>query len=133
MPKWAASGLFGIPTLYTTYSRAIQYIPSTRFTISYILVESKSSDAILHIQEQVRLLGYQALTQEELMQKIANYYKYQTGLRTNILIMTVVSFLVALSISGQTFYTFILENLEKFGALKAIGAKGRKGAVVTKR
>ncbi len=30
--KVTASGLFGIPTLYTTYSRAIQYIPSTRFT-----------------------------------------------------------------------------------------------------
>ena len=27
---------------------------------------------------------------------------------------------------GQTFYTFMLENLEKFGALKAIGAKGRE-------
>ncbi len=37
------SGLFGIPTLYTTYNRAIQYIPSTRFTISYILVEPKNS------------------------------------------------------------------------------------------
>jgi hypothetical protein len=35
-------------------------------------------------------------------------------------------FIVGLSISGQTFYTFILENLEKFGALKAIGAKGRE-------
>ncbi|HEY6043629.1 MAG TPA: FtsX-like permease family protein, partial [Nitrosospira sp.] len=42
----------------------------------------------------------------------------------NILIMTVISFIVGLSISGQTFYTFILENLEKFGALKAIGARG---------
>ena len=42
----------------------------------------------------------------------------------NILIMTVVSFIVGLSISGQTFYTFIIENLERFGALKAIGAKG---------
>jgi putative ABC transport system permease protein len=31
--------------------------------------------------------------------------------------------LVGLSICGQTFYTFVLENLEKFGALKAIGAK----------
>jgi putative ABC transport system permease protein len=40
--------------------------------------------------------------------------------------MTVISFIVGLSISGQTFYTFILENLEKFGALKAIGAKGRE-------
>jgi len=28
-----------------------------------------------------------------------------------------------LSICGQTFYTFVLENLSKFGALKAIGAK----------
>ncbi len=26
----------------------------------------------------------------------------------------------------QTFYTFILENIEKFGALKAIGAKSRE-------
>jgi putative ABC transport system permease protein len=42
----------------------------------------------------------------------------------NILIMTAVSFIVGLSISGQTFYTFIIENLERFGALKAIGAKG---------
>lgn len=124
--KVTASGLFGIPTLYTTYSRAIQYIPSTRFTISYILVEPKNNDAIPHIQEQVKLLGYQALTREEFMQKIANYYKFQTGLGTNIFIMTIVSFLVGLSISGQTFYTFILENLEKFGALKAIGAKGRE-------
>ena len=40
----------------------------------------------------------------------------------NILIMTIVAFIVGLSISGQTFYTFILENQEKFGALKAIGA-----------
>jgi Predicted permease. len=39
-----------------------------------------------------------------------------------VLIMTLVSFIVGLSIAGQTFYTFVLENLEKFGALKAIGA-----------
>jgi putative ABC transport system permease protein len=40
--------------------------------------------------------------------------------------MTVISFIVGLTISGQTFYTFILENLDKFGALKAIGAKSRE-------
>ena len=43
-----------------------------------------------------------------------------------MLLMTVISFIVGLSISGQTFYTFILENLEKFGALKAIGAKSHE-------
>ena len=51
---------------------------------------------------------------------------FQTGVGINILIMTVISFIVGLSISGQTFYTFILENLERFGALKAIGTTSRE-------
>ena len=42
-----------------------------------------------------------------------------------MLIMMLISFIVGLSLSGQTFYTFILENLERFGALKAIGEKSR--------
>ena len=51
---------------------------------------------------------------------------FHTGMGTNLLLMTAISFIVGLSISGQTFYTFVLENLDKFGALKAIGAKGRE-------
>jgi putative ABC transport system permease protein len=124
--KLTISGLFGTPTLYTTYTRAIQYIPTTRFTISYILVEPKSEEAVQEIERQVKSLGYEALTKEQFIQKIARFYEYQTGLGTNVLLMTVISFIVGLSISGQTFYTFILENLEKFGALKAIGAKGKE-------
>jgi putative ABC transport system permease protein len=122
----ASSGLFGVPTLYTTYNRAIRYIPSMRYTAAFILVDPKSSEAVPHIKEQVALLGYLALTKDEFIQKTSTFYKYQTGMGTNVLIMTVISFIVGLSISGQTFYTFILENLEKFGALKAIGAKGKE-------
>ncbi|GAB3408611.1 ABC transporter permease [Massilia agilis] len=122
----AAGGLFGVPTLYTTYNRAIQYIPSTRFTISYILVEVKSQAAIGQVKREVTRLGYLALTRDEFIARISDFYKYQTGVGTNILLMTVISFIVGLSISGQTFYTFILENLDKFGALKAIGAKSRE-------
>jgi putative ABC transport system permease protein len=122
--KVSSSTLFGIPTLYTTYTRAIQYIPSPRFTIAYILVEPKSDRDIPHIKQEVARAGYLALTNKEFQQRVANYYKYQTGIGTNILIMTLISFLVGLSICGQTFYTFVLENLDKFGALKAIGAKG---------
>lgn len=121
-----ASGLFGIPTLYTTYARAGSYIPNMRFTTAYILVEPKSESDIPYIKDQIRRIGYLGLTNSEFEEKIATYYKYQTGLGTNILMMTAISFLVGLSISGQTFYTFVLENLEKFGALKAIGAKSRE-------
>ncbi|MBU6504176.1 MAG: ABC transporter permease [Betaproteobacteria bacterium] len=122
----ATSGLFGIPTLYTTYSRAVSYIPSMRFTAAFILVEPKSTADIPRIQQAVAQLGYQALTEEQFVQKVSDFYIYQTGLGTNVLLMTIISFAVGLSISAQTFYTFILENLEKFGALKAIGAKGRE-------
>ena len=124
--KVTTSGLFGVPTLYTTYERAIQYIPSTRYTISYILIEPKGPAAVPYIQQQVRALGYEALTKNEFMKKISNFYMYQTGLGTNVFLMTIISFIVGLSISGQTFYTFILENLDRFGALKAIGARGRE-------
>lgn len=118
--------LFGTPTLYTTYNRAIQYIPSMRFTISYILVEPKANSEIPYIKEQVARLGYLALTNKEFQGGISDYLKYKTSIGTNTLLMTVISFIVGLSISGQTFYTFILENLEHFGALKAMGAKGRE-------
>jgi len=121
----ATSGLYGIPTLYTTYQRAAEYIPNPRFTISYVLVEPKSANAIPQIKAQVERLGYRARTKEEFMQNTADFFIYKTGGGTNILIMTAISLIVGLSISGQTFYTFILENLERFGALKAIGIKSR--------
>ena len=114
-----------VGTVYTTYRRAISYIPTGRFTISYVLIEPKSPEDIPHIQQEIARLGYEALTKDEFIEKIKNFYKYQTGLGMNILLMTAISFLVGLSISGQTFYTFVLENIEKFGALKAIGARGR--------
>jgi putative ABC transport system permease protein len=124
--KASTAGLFGIPTLYTTYERAIQYIPNPRYTISFVLVEPKSQSDISIIKRQVAALGYIALTKDEFMQRTSNFYVYQTGVGTNILIMTLISFIVGLSISAQTFYTFILENLERFGALKAIGTKSRE-------
>ncbi|HTO53419.1 MAG TPA: ABC transporter permease [Myxococcota bacterium] len=119
------SGLFGVPTLYTTYTRAIAYVPSARYTLSYVLIEPKDASRVPEIQAAIARLGYKALTAKEFIRQITLFYVFRTGFGTNILIMTAISFLVGLSISGQTFYTFILENLERFGALKAIGARGR--------
>lgn len=115
-------GLFGNPTLYTTYTRAIQYLPTTRFTISYILVTLKDPSYLSTVKEEVARIGYRALTQNEFVEIIKKYYMFKTGMGMNILMMTLISFIVGVSIAGQTFYAFVLENLEKFGALKAIGA-----------
>jgi putative ABC transport system permease protein len=94
--------------------------------MAFVLIEPKRETQVRDIERQVAALGYLALTREDFITRTANFYKYQTGVGTNIMLMTAISFLVGLSISGQTFYTFILENLDKFGALKAIGAKSRE-------
>jgi putative ABC transport system permease protein len=120
----ASGGLFGIPTLYTTFSRASELVPSARYTMSFVLVEPTVDAEIPNIQRAVKQLGYLALTESQFQQRISSFYKYKTGLGTNIMLMTVISFIVGLSISAQTFYAFVLEHLERFGALKAIGAKG---------
>jgi putative ABC transport system permease protein len=77
-------------------------------------------------RQQVAALGYLALTKDEFTLRSIKFYIYQTGMGTNLLIMTIITFTVGLSISGQTFYTFILENLERFGALKALGTRDRE-------
>jgi putative ABC transport system permease protein len=91
-----------------------------------VLVQPKSEAAVAGIKRKVAKLGYVARTKDEFNQSVADYYIYKTGVGTNIGLMVIIAFVVGLSISGQTFYTFILENLEKFGALKAIGAKSRE-------
>ena len=61
----AANGLLGIPTLYTTFSRAIEYIPTMRFTNSYVLTQLKNDSFEASIKDQVSKLGYNALTKNE--------------------------------------------------------------------
>ncbi|MDA8391180.1 MAG: ABC transporter permease [Gammaproteobacteria bacterium] len=122
----AIPGLFGLPTLYTTYTRATEDLPPTRYQISYILVEPKSRTDILPIEAAVHHLGYLALTDREFIARNDRFYEFKTGMGTNILMMTLISFFVGLSIAGETFYMFILDNVEHFGALKAIGAKSRE-------
>jgi putative ABC transport system permease protein len=126
LARVASNGLFGVPSLYTTYSRALQYLPNTRFTTSYILVEPKSEADIPAIRDGVARIGYIALTRDEFVSQISHFYTFKTGIGTNLLMMSAIAFIVGLSISGQTFYSFILENLEKFGALKAIGMTSRE-------
>ena len=118
--------IFGVPTLYTTYERAIQYVPNPRYTISYVLVQSKSASDIPRIKQQVKALGYLALTMQELKRKVSTFYLFSTGMGINIGLMTLISIVIGIVVSGQTFYTFVLENLERYGALKAIGTTSRE-------
>jgi putative ABC transport system permease protein len=122
----ASNGLNGVPTLYTTYNRAIEYLPTTRFTISYILVQPKNIAAIANIKEQVAKLGYIALTKDEFNKSQADYYTYKTGIGTNILMMTVISFIVGLSIQARPFIPLSLKTWRNSVRSKPSVAKNRE-------
>ena len=49
----------------------------------------------------------------------------RTGIIVNFSITVALGFIVGCAIAGQTFYTFVLENLAQFGSLEAMGVSNR--------
>ncbi len=112
-----------IPVVYTTYERAIRYIPHERRTLSYVLAKAKDGipveDVIQRIQTQT---GLGAFTAEEFGWKTILWVLKNTGIGINFGTTILLGFIVGMAIAGQTFYLFTVENLRQFGALKAMGA-----------
>jgi len=109
--------------VYTTYTRAKNFVPRERKILSYILAKTEpgasSSSVARSIKNQT---GLKALTSSEFKDETINYYLKYTGIPINFGITAMLGFIVGTAIAGQTFYNFTLENLRQFGALKAMGA-----------
>jgi putative ABC transport system permease protein len=111
------------PVVYTTYSRAKQYVPNERKVLSYILAKTEDGLTPTEVAGRIRKqTGLGALTSADFMWMTIQYYLKYTGIPLNFGITAMLGFLVGTAIAGQTFYNFTLENLKQFGALKAMGA-----------
>lgn len=112
-----------IPVVYTTYERAMRYVPRERRILSYVLAKHKDGvpveDVIQQIQTQT---GLGAFTQEDFGFKTYMWVLVNTGIGINFGTTILLGFIVGMAIAGQTFYLFTIENLRQFGALKAMGA-----------
>lgn len=112
-----------IPVVYTTYDRAIRYVPRERRTLSYVLAKAIDgvpvAEVTSRIQEQT---GLGAFSAEEFGWKTISWILKNTGIGINFGTTIVLGFIVGMAIAGQTFYLFTVENLKQFGALKAMGA-----------
>ena len=49
------------------------------------------------------------------------HYLRRTSIPQNFATTVILGFIVGCAIAGQTFYSFVLENLKQFGSLKAMG------------
>jgi putative ABC transport system permease protein len=111
-----------LPVVYTRYSQALRYAPRERSRLSFVLVKGRPG---IDGRELCRRIGARtgllALTRDEFAWKTVGYYLRSTGIPVNFGITVVLGFIVGVTIAGQTFYLFTVENLKQFGALKAMG------------
>lgn len=116
-----------VPTVYTTYSRAIRFAPPNRRTLSMVLVKAGPGVDIKELQARIaRETDLTVLTPDEFAWKTLDFWMKQTGIPINFGIAIVLGFFVGVAIAGQMFYNFTLDNLRYFGAMKAMGATTRR-------
>ncbi len=112
-----------IPVVYTTYERAIRYVPRERRTLSYVLAKAKDGVPVAEVTKRIHeQTGLGAFTAEDFGWKTIGWVLKNTGIGINFGTTILLGFIVGMAIAGQTFYLFTVENLRQFGALKAMGA-----------
>jgi putative ABC transport system permease protein len=114
---------FGYPYVYTTYDEALQFAPKTRKMLSMVLAEPKAgwtaTQAARAIEKET---GLKAYTEKEFTKATVAWFFRNTGIPASFGTTILLGFIVGIAIAGQTFYSFVLENLRHLGALKAMGA-----------
>ncbi len=114
------------PVIYTTYSRATTFAPPQRKELSFVAAKVKPGENPDVICERIhRATGLMAYTPPEFKKITFFYYLKYTGMPINFLTAVALGFIVGITISGQTFYNFTLDNLRYFGTLKAMGTTNR--------
>jgi putative ABC transport system permease protein len=69
--------------------------------------------------------GLKAFTEREFMTSTIRWYVANTGIVYNVGTIILIGFIVGTVVSGQTFYSFVLENTRNLAAFKAMGASNR--------
>jgi putative ABC transport system permease protein len=118
------------PVLYTTYFRALSWAPRERQLLSYVLVKVRDKNKIAEIAKRIHeRTGLVALTASEFQSLTMWFVLNQTGILVNFGITIFLGVIIGILVSGQLFYTFILDNSRHFAALKAMGVTKLSGIV----
>lgn len=110
------------PVVFTKFSNIRKYIPQGRKHTSFIIVKANDNISPKELSKRItEATGLQALTTSEFKSRSINHYLKKTGIPINFGITVALGFLVGTIITAQTLYIFVIENIKKFGVLKAIG------------
>jgi putative ABC transport system permease protein len=136
----AVNSFTGGPYVWTTYERALQYVPSQRKMLQAVICAPREGvsleQAIADIRKETGLKAFinREATFEEFMSQTPEkpttnfnvstmwWYVKNTGIPISFGTTVIIGLLVGMAVSCQTFYSFVLENMRHLGALKAMGA-----------
>jgi len=119
----SARSFFGYPFIYTTFDRALSIVPKTRKNLAFILVQPQENVSPKELAKEIEnTTGLKALTEEDFFWSTIRWFVKNTGIPVSFGTTILLGLIVGIAVSGQTFYSFILENLGNLGALKAMGA-----------
>jgi putative ABC transport system permease protein len=122
----ATKEFFWEPVFYTTYTRALTIAPQERRELSFILVKVRPEESVAAVAARIGAIpGLKALTPDQFQAETMNYVLIKTGILVNFGITIALGFIIGVLVSGQTLYTFMLDNLRHFAALKAMGTGNR--------
>jgi putative ABC transport system permease protein len=116
-------GMQGATTIFTTWDRAKQYGPGQRKMLTHILASAVPDRPEAEVLEAIRReTGLQAVSEAEFKRMSARWMLVNSPIPYVVGVIVGIGFIIGLGVSGQTFYTFVLENTRHLGALKAMGA-----------
>lgn len=114
---------FGYPYVFSSYDQALQFAPRQRKMLSMILAEPKAGLTAEEVANAIRSeTGLAAYTVPQFEKSTISWIWRNTGIPASFMTTIILGFIVGIAIAGQTFYSFVLENLRHLGALKAMGA-----------
>jgi putative ABC transport system permease protein len=123
----ATPEFFWEPVFYSTYSRAKQIYKDQRKPLMYTLVKVRDDASVQDVARRIEAsTGLKALTNDQFESETMWWILNATGILVNFGITIVLGIVIGLLVAGQTFYTFVLDNLRHFGALKAMGVSNAR-------
>lgn len=120
---YAEQSFMGQPYVYTTYERALEYVPQQRKMLSFVLAKPRDDVSAEVVVSRIKKIpGLTAFTSEEFQEQTMDWYIKYTGIPISFGTVVVLGIVVGIAIAGQTFYLFVHENVRHLAALKAMGA-----------
>jgi putative ABC transport system permease protein len=120
----AEQSFLGQPYVFTTYDRALEYVPPQRKRLSFVLVQPKAGVPVPELVERLSQLdGLTAFSSDDFNWRTINWYIQNTGIPVSFGTVVILGIIVGVAIAGQTFYLFVHENVRFMAALKAMGAR----------